>query len=402
MEEVTRMKPIKTDADHKKALAEIERLAILDPVAGTDDGNRLEVLAILAEAYEKKRFPIEQPTPIEAIEFRMDQLGLSRRDLEEYIGSRSKVSEVLSEKRSLTLRMIRALSKGLDIPADVLLQESLPSGAGLDWARFPLQEMHRRGWIDSANEDRAEELMRSYLSNVNEQELVAVLYRQTNYSERSGRQMDPYAIVAWSAQVVMKAKKQTDVEKYTPGIVTPEFMRNVAQCSWSDDGPLLAKEYLGNHGICLVVEPHLPRTYLDGSACIMSKKRTPAIGMSIRHDRIDNFWFVLLHELGHISKHLDGGDTFAFFDDLDSSAQGQNEKEADRLAEDASIPRKTWKRFMASEVTPGSIASLALRLNIHPAIVAGRWQHETGNFKRFSRMVGRKQVRRHYPEISWT
>ena len=395
------MKPIKTDADHKKALAEIERLAILNPEADTDDGNRLEVLATLVEAYENKRFPIEQPTPIEAIEFRMDQLGLSRRDLEGYIGSRSKVSEVLSGKRSLTLRMIRALSKGLNIPADVLLQESLPSDPGLDWTRFPLQEMHRRGWIDSADEDRAEELMRGYLSDVSEQELLTVLYRQTNYSERSGRRMDPYAIVAWSAQVVMKAKKQTDVEKYTPGIVTPEFMRNVAQCSWSDDGPLLAKEYLANHGICLVIEPHLPRTYLDGSACLMSKKRTPVIGMSIRHDRIDNFWFVLLHELGHISKHLDGEDTLAFFDDLDSSAQGQKEEEADQLAEDALIPRKTWKRFMESEVTPGGIAELALQLNIHPAIVAGRWQHATGNFKRFSRIVGRKQVRRHYPEILW-
>ena len=395
------MKPIKTDADHKTALAEIERLAILNPEAGTDDGDQLEVLATLVEAYEKERFPIEQPTPIEAIEFRMDQLGLSRKNLEDYIGSRSKVSEVLSGKRSLTLRMIRSLSRGLDIPADVLLQESLPPDPGLDWTRFPLQEMHRRGWIDSADEDRAEELVRGYLSDVREQELFGVLYRQTNYSERSGRRMDPYGIVAWSAQVVMKAKKQTDVEKYTPGIVTPEFMRNVAQCSWSDDGPLLAKEYLANHGICLVIEPHLPRTYLDGSVCIMSKKRTPVIGMTIRHDRIDNFWFVLLHELGHISKHLNGEDTLVFFDDLDASAQGQKEEEADKLAEEALIPRKTWKRFMGSEVTPGSIAELALQLNIHPAIVAGRWQHETGNFKRFSRMVGRKLVRRHYPEISW-
>jgi len=96
-----------------------------------------------------------------------------------------------------------------------------------------------------------------------------------------------------------------------------------------------------------------------------------------------------------------GGDTLAFFDDLDSSAQGEKEQEADKLAEEALIPRKTWKRFIESEVTPGGIAELALQLNIHPAIVAGRWQHETGNFRRFSRMVGRQQVRRHYPEISW-
>ena len=401
MEEVKSMKPIKTDADYKEALAEIDRLAILDPEAGTDDANRLEVLAILVEAYEKKRFPIGQPTPVEAIEFRMDQLGLSRRDLEEYIGSRSKVSEVLSGKRSLTLRMIRALSKGLDIPADVLLQESLPADLGLEWTRFPLPEMHRRGWLPSADEDRAEELIREYLSAVSEQELDTVLFRQTKYAERSGRRMDPYAIVAWSAQVVMKAKKRTDVEKYIPGIITPEFMQNVARCSWADNGPLLAKEYLANYGICLVVEPHLPRTYLDGSACILSKTGTPVIGMSIRHDRIDNFWSVLLHELAHVSKHLESGDTPAFFDDLDASAQGTKETEADKMAEDALIPPKTWKTFMEGEVAPGQIAELALALNIHPAIVAGRWQHEIGNFKRFSRTVGRKQVRRHFPDISW-
>ena len=161
MEEVTRMKPIKTDADRKKALAEIERLAILNPEADTDVGNRLEVLATLVEAYEKKHFPIEQPTPIEAIEFRTDQLGRSRKDLEEYIGSRSKVSEVLSGKRSLTLRMIRALSKGLDIPADVLLQESLLPELGLDWTRFPLQEMQRRGSSEKASENKRRARLRT-------------------------------------------------------------------------------------------------------------------------------------------------------------------------------------------------------------------------------------------------
>ena len=115
MEEVTKMKPIKTDADHKKALAEVARLAILNPEADSDDGNRLEVLATLAEAYEKKRFPIERPTPIEAIEFRMDQLGLSRKDLEEHIGSRSKVSEVLSGRRAANLHgsgMRKSVTRG--------------------------------------------------------------------------------------------------------------------------------------------------------------------------------------------------------------------------------------------------------------------------------------------------
>ena len=406
------MKPIKTDADHQAALAEIERLAVENPAPGTEDGDRLEILATLVEAYEKNHFPIEKPTPAEAVEFRMDQIGLKQKDLEVYIGSRSRVSEVLSGKRPLTLRMIRALSKGLGIPSEVLLQElprALPPDLQIDWQKFPLYEMSRRGWIESRPDEiggHEEELMRSFFAPVEDEELLSVLYRTTEFAERSGRRMDPYALVAWSARVLMLAKNQ-QVERYVPGTATGEFMRNVARCSWADKGPLLAQEYLANHGIHVIIEPHLPRTYLDGSACLMMKKRSPVIGMTIRHDRLDNFWFVLLHELGHIAAHLDvetDRTARSFFDDLDMESQDKKEQEADRLAQDALIPTIAWKKFMAEPPTPGRIAALATALTIHPAIVAGRYRHETKHYRRFSRMVGRHGVRRLFPEIasSWT
>ena len=403
------MKPIKTDADHQAALAEIDRLAVENPTPGTEDANRLEILATLVEAYEKNHFPIEKPTPAEAIELRMDQLGLKQKDLEAYIGSRSRVSEVLSGKRSLTLRMIRALSKELGIPLEVLLQEpprSLPPDIQIDWQKFPLHEMSRRGWIDSTPDEfigQEEEWMRSFLAPVEDEDLVSVLYRRTEFAERSGRRMDPYALVAWSARVLMLAKNQ-QVEKYVPGTVTGEFMRNVARCSWSEKGPLLAQEYLANHGIHLIIEPHLPRTYLDGSACLMMKRRSPVIGMTIRHDRLDNFWFVLLHELGHTGAHLDvetDGTTKSFFDDLDVESQDTKEQEVDRLAAEALIPPHEWAKFMARPVSPDGIAELANALTINPVIVAGRYQHETKNYRRFSRMLGRHSVRRLFPEVAW-
>jgi HTH-type transcriptional regulator/antitoxin HigA len=114
-------KIIKTDADYQAALAHLETL--MDAPAGTPEEEELELFAMLIDAYEQEKFPVGLPDPIEAIKFRMEQQALTRKDLQQYIGSQSKVSEVLNGKRPLSLRMIRALHSGLDIPAEVLLQK---------------------------------------------------------------------------------------------------------------------------------------------------------------------------------------------------------------------------------------------------------------------------------------
>ena len=114
------IRPIRTKADHRAALKEAERLWNAGP--GTPDGDRVDVLVTLIEAYEAKHHPIPPPDPIAAIEFMMEQKGLTRRDLEPAIGSRGRVSEVLTRKRPLTLPMVRALSALLDIPTDILVQ----------------------------------------------------------------------------------------------------------------------------------------------------------------------------------------------------------------------------------------------------------------------------------------
>ena len=113
-------KVIKTRADYQAALAHLETL--MDAQAGTPQADELELFAVLIENYEREHFPIGLPDPVEAIKFRMEQQGLTRKDLEPYIGSQSKVSEVLNRKRPLSVAMIRALHDGLDIPSEVLLQ----------------------------------------------------------------------------------------------------------------------------------------------------------------------------------------------------------------------------------------------------------------------------------------
>lgn len=114
------IKPIKTEADYRAAMEEVERL--FDSRPGTPEGDRLEVLVTLIEAFEEKHYIIPLPDPVEAILYYVESRGLSRRDLEQFIGGRARVSEILNRKRPLTIGMIRKLHAGLGIPAEVLIQ----------------------------------------------------------------------------------------------------------------------------------------------------------------------------------------------------------------------------------------------------------------------------------------
>jgi HTH-type transcriptional regulator / antitoxin HigA len=115
-----KIKPIKTKKDYQTALVRLE--SIFDALPGTTEGDELEVLSILIEKYENERFPIGMPDPIEAIRFRMEQLGYNQADLAKVVGLKSRVSEVLNRKRKLTLEMIRQLHETLNIPTNVLIQ----------------------------------------------------------------------------------------------------------------------------------------------------------------------------------------------------------------------------------------------------------------------------------------
>ncbi len=133
------IKVIKTDEQYNTALREVEGLLDLDPQPGSEDADKLELMTLLITEYEKKHFPIELPDPIEALMFRMEQQELNQKDLIPYIGSRSKVSEVLNRKRPLTLKMIRSLHQGLGIPLNVLIQELRTENSkqpALNWGKI--------------------------------------------------------------------------------------------------------------------------------------------------------------------------------------------------------------------------------------------------------------------------
>lgn len=396
---------INSEVDYKAALADIEQLIDRNARAGTPEGDRLNLLTLLVQDYEQKRIEIQAPDPIDAIKFRMEQMNLVPRDLVPLIGSRSKVSEVLSRKRPLTLSMARALHKGLRIPAKALLQEQFLFDLGeeaIEWERFPIRDMVARGWIKERVTDvrhQAKDVMHRFLAPLGKGWAPNALYKQTHYYLRSARQMDFYALAAWNARVCLRALQTPPSVEFDPRALTLDFMHELAHLSTLNDGPRHAIEYLDKIGVSLVVEPHLPETYIDGAAILATPDR-PVVALTIRHDRIDNFWFVLMHELIHISRHLNA-DLTAFYDDLDvEDSTNVQEREADRLAGEALISDAEWKKSPASSLrNPDAVQHLASRLRIHPAIVAGRIRHQRRSYRVLNRLVGQGQVRKLFSEL---
>ena len=374
------IKPIRTERDYDEAFARIEQ--IFQAEMGTPEGDERDVLVDLVELYEQRHHPIDSPSAIAAIEHEMDQRGLSRRDLTPLIGGSAKVSEVLSGKRDITMTMARALHQHLGIPADVLLQKSGASAeddlSDLDPLRFPLREMAKRGWIpdvpDSEMKHYAAELMEGLVGRAGVRDLdIGPLYRMNDHC-RMNAKTDPYALRAWCWQVLALANRHHHVP-YEPDSITPAFLREVSRLSTDQQGSLLARDLLQERGIPLITLPQLPRTYLDGAA-LWSADRRPVIALTLRHDRIDSFWFCLLHELAHVALHMDE-DNGVFVDDLTLRPCGKRqpdsrELEADRFAEVALVPRDAWEKSAARrDPTTISVINFAQSIGVHPAVVAG-------------------------------
>jgi len=424
------MKPkiIKSDADYRSALAHLDTLMTADP--GSPEEEELELFSILIEKYEDEHFPIGLPDPIAAIQFRMEQQRLTRKDLIPYIGSQSKVSEVLNGKRPLSLSMIRALHEGLEIPAEVLLQEP---GRQIKPCEFnskdyPFKEMVKTGYFPGVislakAKGQAEELLERLLSPLKtsptqrvycrNSTLIQTTYqlqksaislsvaeRQENYgvaeeNQIALRQINENALVAWQARVLQISEKQK-LPAFSNDQITETFLRNIVKLSVFPNGPILAQKVLHTSGIHFVVLQHLPQTYLDG-ACFKAPSGRPVIGMTIRQDRSDNFWFTLLHELSHVVLHL-GNNDYAFFDDTEygiSHSCNPQEIEANDLCIDLLIPKTIWKKEkLINTRDENLIKAFANRVGVSPAIVAGRIRWETGDYTLFTQLVGNRTVKK--------
>lgn len=394
-----KIKVIKTEEEYKDALKLIEELMYQDPDPESQEGEKLNLLVALVKDYESNVFSESIPDPVDAILFRMEQENLKPSDLIPYIGSRSKVSEVLSRKRPLTLSMMRALESGLGIPAKVLLQETdeFRNPDNIVWTHFPIKEMESRGYFGdiSINDYTIKNLMENFFHSIGSPSQFFGMLRKTHYV-RSLRPMDKQALVAWSGYIIKKANELEYKTTFKKDSINLAFMQEVAKLSAEPNGPILACEFLKDHGIGLIIEPHFPQTYLDG-ATITKNKEHPVIGLTLRHDRLDNFWFTLMHELAHIALHFDQNINL-FYDDLDTpDTSNTQESEADHLAGEALIPQSKWENSPAKLIpSPIAAQSLAKELGIHVAIVAGKMRHDGGKYQYLNTIVNKEKASKYF------
>jgi HTH-type transcriptional regulator/antitoxin HigA len=393
------IRPVKSEQAYDEAIERIETLWGAE--SGTPEGDELDVLLTLVRVYEKEKHPVPPPTPIEAIRFVMDQRGMKQGDLVPYIGRPSKVSEVLRGKRTLSLSMIRSIHTHLSIPAEVLIKDGMDfplDGEGVKWDSFPVTEIVNRGWVTGLDpKTQAEEIMRelasqacadSYFTDQNR----TCLRQGTRRNEKD----DPYSIDAWILGVLAQVETIEAGVKFNPNILDKSFIGKVIYLSGLKDGPLRAKEFLQNKGIKLVIVPHFKRTYLDGAA-LVSKKGEPIIALSLRYNRLDNFWFTLAHELAHLALgHVHNAEGQCIIDDLDLiGPQDEIENDADELARESLIPRQLWNSHPARNTGKlKDILDLASKADIHKSIVAGRIRYERNNYRILWPHVGKDMVRK--------
>ncbi len=399
MDNTITIKPIRNREQYSLVMDEINSLISNDPDPESASGQRLEVLSILAEKYETEKWPIDLPDPISAILFRMDQLDLKRRDLVPYLGTKSRVSEILSGKRALSLKMIKSLNTGLGIPAVTLLSDSgRNTDGGYDVSKYPLKEMFKRGWLDSAYEkgeliqDGFEKFFR-LKNNV----LQEALFRSSS-SDNEG-DLAKNSVDAWIAQVLNIAS-QIEVPAFNEGNFGEDFLNDVVGLSWSNFGPLLAQEMLLRNGIVLVILPHLPKTKIDGAVILFSPEK-PIIALSLRYDRLDYFWFTIMHELSHLLLHrnlLENGIVDWDIESISNHEKGELETEANDFAQRLLIPNTFWNSVTCREIrsfpTPLEVVGFAEQCNRNPAIVAGRIRYEQKDYSLLSDLVGQNSVRK--------
>ncbi len=394
-------KIIKTEDQYQAYLAEVGRLTADDPAPGTSDGDRLELLAKLVEDYEKGRFQFKRPDPIDAIRFRMEEQGLRQKDLALLLGGRNRVSEVLAGKRPLTLSAVRALSDALHIPADLLIREPDATYSVNDDADdISLSLLAKSGWFSD------DEMSRLTISDVVQRYIKpkhGPLYLKQTLTFGSTPKTNKTNLKLWVARARELAEKTKSARgTWRSDTLNEQFLVNVAKLSWADSGPRQAKEFLTEKGIALVVLPALPRTKLDGAA-MRGVDGAPVIGLTVRHDRLDNFWFTLIHELVHAWKHIPDSDTAITDEDIqDEHDEDAKETEANNLAREVFIPRSEWKRSEAF-LRPSfeNAIALANKLHISRAVVAGRLRREKVGYGVLSKLVGYRQVRKWFPEVKW-
>lgn len=373
----------------------------------------LERLQADVATYEKLRG--DETDAVSETELDVDDLGLlpiigritrrlSQRELAERLDMKEQQVQRYESERYSGISLAR-YQRTLEVLGIELQPRLLPwrdveaviptTATPLELAPEVLREIRKRGWVELPTGGGREEVkgrIGAYIQDGARLGKGKPLHRKSAGADSDAAES---ALTAWRARVLRVAAEQRGQVKTKFNIADSSWLKTLVGLSIYPDGPLRAAEMLRQKGILLVIEPHLPHTLLDGAALLLFDV-VPVIGLTLRHDRLDNFWHTLLHELGHIFLHFNHGlDTGFLDDDLDGPSTEKVETEADSFAQSQLLPDEIWRsspaRFAQSAML---ISSFAQSRNIHPAIVAGRVRRDRNDYRIFGDLVGRGQVRR--------
>jgi len=328
--------------------------------------------------------------------------GLSQKDLATELGmtqqqvQRYEATDYMSASLSRLIEVSRTLGVtisenwGNDSASGTNAIYSWADPSSVDWSLFPLAEMLKRDWLTLRNKENPNDAVENYFMSAAGPEFVSAFHRKKFYGERAPNE---YALIAWQARVLQQARRvehNSDIKNF---VLDDSWISELCKLSLEENGPQLAEEFLLNNGIVLIIEKHLKSTYLDGAA-MLSHAGNPVIGMTLRHDRLDNFWFVLLHELGHIFLHLSHSMRLDFFDAEHTDDADEIEREADKFALDSFASPEIWSQCISRfAMTEDSVLKDSQMLGIHPSIIAGRLRKESNNYYILHDLLGSGAVR---------
>lgn len=332
--------------------------------------------------------------------------GLSQKDLARRLGLKEQqVQRYEADRyRSITMSGYRRIALALGVQLKVTIAEKLEpwfaaqpamiSDYSSQEIRKILRHAKEHDWFDDVPNGTEDDDQQNYLQRFVSDHLLkygspALLRTGLNVDDLS----DDLLLVAWKARITKLAEDIIIKHDISYKEMDISWLSQLAQLSVNDNGPAKARDLLLQHGIVLVTEPQITGLKIDGVAFLV--EGVPVIGLTLRRDTIDNFWFTLLHEAAHIVLHYRMGLALGFYDDSDHSSLDEIEKEANDFASSLLIPEDIWKRSPARIAKSSEpIERLARDLKIHPAIVYGRIQKERNNYALFADKVGRGVVRK--------
>jgi HTH-type transcriptional regulator/antitoxin HigA len=326
--------------------------------------------------------------------------GLSQTDLAERLGMKAQQIQryEASDYSGASLDRLIDVCQALNVHTTGVFESdnnsrgSVFSWSNIDdvvWKQFPAREMAKRGWFDVPRKGDVYKLARDYFMRVAGPQFASAYHRKKMHG---GSVPNEYALLAWQARILERSQEIVETHKAPDFIADDRWIADLVALTRFKDGPKRAQALLLSKGIILITEKHLSGTYLDGAA-MLDRNSRPVIGLTLRFDRLDNFWFVLLHELGHVFLHLMDGLRYDFFDEEDTAGDDKVERDADAFALDSLIPESKWdeclSRFALSEE---AVRIDARNLGIDPSIIAGRIRKERGDYTILGGLIGQDQV----------